>query len=234
MPLSNEEKPHEEKALRFQKVTHLMEKKDQQRAKHTEYLHQHPELRSLLNDFTAALLLEKPSNVFIFAAHHFGLLNGSGTPTLPRTPPLLVIVSDQCWPPLDERFQRPLMTTTRPPRPGDVPGVTINFAEALPENEFLEIGDDDDGLVGTSLQAISRIQSVGKIPAICVNKKRALMAISSPHIAPRPKSVYFCSDPSSSDFKIFDKVHTLPPSASDDYCRDKLALDLSELYSFSN
>lgn len=230
MPTSNENSSHEEKALMLQEIAHLMEKKDQQRVKQTEYLQQHPELRCLLNDFTAAVLLEKPSNVFTFAAHHFGLFNGIGPPTLPQTPPLLVIVCDKCWIPLDQRFQRPLMTTTRPPRHGDVPGVTINFAEALPKNEFLEIGDDDNGLVGTPLHAISRIRSLGKIPAICVNKKRALMAISSPHVAPRPKSVYFCSDPSSSDFKLFDKVHTLPSSATDEYCRDKLALDLTELY----
>ena len=81
---------HAEDVLSFQEISHLNDRKVSLKDSHFGYLQQHPELRSILADFTAAVLLEKPMKIFPFAAEHFaGLAQSpeSGPPMLVRGSP---------------------------------------------------------------------------------------------------------------------------------------------------
>ncbi|KAH8077579.1 voltage-gated potassium channel [Aureococcus anophagefferens] len=77
---------HAEDVLSFQEISHLNDRKVSLKDSHFGYLQQHPELRSILADFTAAALLEKPMKIFPFAAEHF-----AGLAQSPESgPPMLV------------------------------------------------------------------------------------------------------------------------------------------------
>ena len=95
--------PEAESALTMQEVRHLNERKEALKEQHVAYLQGHPELRLLLADMTAAVMLEKPKSVFPFAAEHFAALAGDGV-----GPPMLV----RGAPPLVTKTPRRLSTRT--------------------------------------------------------------------------------------------------------------------------
>ena len=61
------------KRLSFEDITRLHERQEEIKRANSEYLGQHPELKNLIADFTAAILMQKPDDVFKFARDHFSV-----------------------------------------------------------------------------------------------------------------------------------------------------------------
>lgn len=59
--------------LSFEDISRLHERQEQIKRANSEYLGQHPELKNLIADFTAAILMQKPDDVFKFARDHFSV-----------------------------------------------------------------------------------------------------------------------------------------------------------------
>lgn len=58
-------------SLHFEELALLNERKEALKKDHEVYVAAHPEIKSLLSAFMAALLLEKPDDVLAFAQRHF-------------------------------------------------------------------------------------------------------------------------------------------------------------------
>ena len=89
------------------------------------------------------------------------------------------------------------MTTTRPPRRGERPGVTMNFATLemvsadVQAGKYLETGvlpesGCEGELIGTTLEAIARVRSMGAIPLLHISYERAIAVSKCPKIQPMP------------------------------------------------
>ena len=178
--------------LTFQEISHLNDRKVELKAEHTTYIEAHPELRTLLNDFVSAALLEKPPDAFAFAADHFAAIAPAGMapPALTRGPPPLVLVGFKGTPLVDllretfvDAFDAPIATTTRSPDAGEEPGVKLNFTtreqfvEDIEAGKFFEHEEDENGFFfGTTLDAIARVKSFGKVPLLVVSIERSKVA----------------------------------------------------------
>lgn len=210
--------------MELQELAHLAEREASERSHRAAYLGAHPELRGLLSDLTTALLVEKPSNIFPFAADHFSTL---GTPPALRGPPALVVASDVDTSSLGnlglEAFAVPTLTTTRPPRKSDP--LTLDHVRDVADELFFEVGDDDvpGARIGTSLQAIAAVRSRGKIPLLHLPRARALSASGTDC-----KLVHFALESTSSSDR-FDKTYVLPGAGHLDFIRTSLLGDLLEL-----
>lgn len=58
-------------ALSFEELAALNERKEALKREHEAYVAAHPEIKTLLGSFMAALLLDKPADVLQFAVDHF-------------------------------------------------------------------------------------------------------------------------------------------------------------------
>lgn len=190
-----------EQSLSLQEVSHLHDKKNALKELHFVYLRQHPELRTILADFTAALLLEKPKKLFSFATEHFASLepSDSGPPMLTHGPPIFVITGGS-------KLNLPVMTTTRPPHRGERPGITMNFAtpemiEAdIRAGKYLETGiiteaDSEGELIGTTLDAVVHIKARGAVPLLQVSYERAAAVRSCKLVKPPPRIIFISEGP---------------------------------------
>ncbi|KAJ8605225.1 hypothetical protein CTAYLR_000476 [Chrysophaeum taylorii] len=219
-------------ALRFQEISHLTDRKVEIREARTAYLAEHPELRPLLNDLTAAVLLEKPDNIFAFAARHFAAF---------ATPPMLAPTVVVLVAPIDlvgivealfpETFAAPRGATTRVPRAGENLDRVDRNSMRDPD-KFFEVGDDDDvpgELVGTSLEAVARVAAAGRIPLLQCSRRRAVVARKCQHVR-TSRTLLFTTTMPPDDYDCFDKVHRLPATTPfADVIRDHLRADLPAL-----
>ena len=203
-----------EDVLSLQEIGHLCDSKTTLRERHVAYLRRQQTLRNILADFTAGLLLEKPRNIFSSAAEHFAALASSniGPPLLTGGSPALVIAGAkelQLLDILNRRFPKtflaPIMTTTRPPRRKDRPGITMNFLslEVLNSDhkagKYLEVGktaepDSKGELIGTTLEAVACIKARGAIPLLHISCERAIVASMCNKIKPPPYKVLIYDD----------------------------------------
>ena len=191
--------------LTFQEISHLNDRKVELKAEHTTYIEAHPELRTLLNDFVCAALLEKPPDAFAFAADHFAAIAPAGMapPALTRGPPPLVLVGFKGTPLVDllretfvDAFDAPIATTTRRPEAGEEPGVRLNFTtreqfvEDIEAGKFFEHEEDENGFFfGTTLDAIARVKSFGKVPLLLASAARAASARACAAISPAARNI---------------------------------------------
>jgi len=61
------------KRLTYEDITRLHERQEEIKRANSQYLGEHPELKNLVADFTAAILMQKPDDVFKFARDHFSV-----------------------------------------------------------------------------------------------------------------------------------------------------------------
>lgn len=61
------------KRLTFEDISRLHERQEEIKRANSSYLGNHPELKNLIADFTAAILMQKPEDVFKFARDHFSV-----------------------------------------------------------------------------------------------------------------------------------------------------------------
>merc|ERR1719174_3183290 len=59
--------------LTFEDVSKLHARQEELKKSNVEYLSEHPELKNIIADLTAAVLMEKPDDVFTFASNHFAM-----------------------------------------------------------------------------------------------------------------------------------------------------------------
>lgn len=240
---------HTEDVLSFQEISHLNDRKVALKDSHFTYLTQHPELRSILADFTAAVLLEKPMNIFPFAAEHFASLShddhGSGPPMLVRGPPVFVVAGAKrlrLLEMLNRRFpgtfMAPVMTTTRPPKRGERPGLTMNFATRemiaadVERGAYLETGPEAEGdgeVIGTTLEAVTRIKAMGAVPLLHVSYDRAVTARTCEKVAPPPCTVLVCDDADPPDGAQFNFT-TIIRDGNSDKVLDALVATIEKYY----
>ena len=70
----------ENKRLTFEDISRLHERQEEIKRANSSYLGEHPELKNLIADFTAAILMQKPDDVFKFARDHFSVFLKDSTP----------------------------------------------------------------------------------------------------------------------------------------------------------
>ena len=83
MERTNRSRNHLENVLYLQEICHLNDRKVSLKEDNFKYLIGQMDLRSIVGDFTAAILLEKPTRIFSFASEHFAALRTSTTPSPP-------------------------------------------------------------------------------------------------------------------------------------------------------
>lgn len=164
--------------LTLQEINSLNERKTELKASNTEYLAQHPEIQTMLNDFMCYVLVEKPGNIFEFAKNHFSGIQPTEIKQGPRYRPLVIsgpsgvgkgsiIKKLQKYYP--NMFAYSVSHTSRPPRPSEVNGVHYHFTtrEAIAQDsglgKFLEFAEVHGELYGTSLDSVLKTQQGGKI-----------------------------------------------------------------------
>eukprot|EP00500_Bicosoecida_sp_ms1_P002038 CAMPEP_0203815622 /NCGR_PEP_ID=MMETSP0115-20131106/11213_1 /ASSEMBLY_ACC=CAM_ASM_000227 /TAXON_ID=33651 /ORGANISM="Bicosoecid sp, Strain ms1" /LENGTH=102 /DNA_ID=CAMNT_0050724521 /DNA_START=137 /DNA_END=442 /DNA_ORIENTATION=+ len=64
--------------LTFEELSELNERKAELRRESNEWVASHPELKSVMSDFMAALMQRKPDDVFAFAAEYFEAIAKAG------------------------------------------------------------------------------------------------------------------------------------------------------------
>merc|ERR1719453_44758 len=178
--------------LTFQEISHLNDRKQQLKVSYGAYVKEHPEIRSLLNDFMCATLLEKPDNVFHFAANHFAGLQPPEEATGPRYAPLLLTGPEgsgrkSMLTKLEKEFpgmfETPVRHTCRPPLAalGEVDGTHFHFTSKehmtadIENGKFMHYEADRHGILyGTSYASVEAVVSRSKICVIVCDVDTAM------------------------------------------------------------
>jgi guanylate kinase len=181
--------------LTYEELSQLNQRKDELKSLHQEYLNDHPEIPRMLSDFMSATLLDKPDDVFLFAAEHFGTFesaDGGYRPIVFSGPSgvgksTLVGMLVKKFP---DAFGFCVSHTTRPPREGEQNGVNYNFIhekdfrKMIEENQFIEHAEVHGELYGTSISAVSAIRRSGKVCILDIDVN-GVKVMKETKIAPR-------------------------------------------------
>jgi guanylate kinase len=137
-----------------------------------KYIQAHPELRSLVDDFVAAVIAHKPDDLIKFGAFFFSDLRKNGL--LGPCPVVIAGPSgvgkgtliNKLLTDFPEFFGFSVSHTTRGPRPGEENGVHYNFVTkgdfeiAVEKGDFIEYAKVHTSYYGTSLQAVEKVSIV--------------------------------------------------------------------------
>jgi guanylate kinase len=134
------------------------------------YIESHPEIRSLLDEFLACVIREKPSDIVNFGYNFFGTLkaqSGNGPCPIVFAGPsgvgkgtLIKMLMDK----YPDNFGFSVSHTTRSPRPGEVDGVHYNFVSkpdiesGIEKDEFIEHAYVHTNVYGTSYKAVQKVR----------------------------------------------------------------------------
>uniref|UniRef100_A0A7S3UUW8 guanylate kinase n=1 Tax=Heterosigma akashiwo TaxID=2829 RepID=A0A7S3UUW8_HETAK len=163
-----------DEGLTHEEIAQLNERKAELKAQHMAYVEDHPEIKTLLNDFVCACLLEKPDNILNFAREHFANMK----PKMEGLQPLVVagpsgvgkgtiikIIQDK----YSGKFGFSVSHTTRGPREGEENGVHYHFTDQaamraeIEDGKFIEHAEVHGNLYGTSVAAVQSVSEEGKI-----------------------------------------------------------------------
>ena len=134
-----------------------------------KYIADHPELRTLVDDFVAAAISHKPDDLVKFGAFFFSDLRKNS-----KLGPCPVVIAgpsgvgkgtliNKLLALFPETFGFSVSHTTRAPRPGEENGVHYNFVtkgefeQAVEKNDFIEYAKVHTNYYGTSLQAVEKV-----------------------------------------------------------------------------
>jgi guanylate kinase len=144
-----------------------------------QYCKDHPELSGLIDDFVAAIIQQKPTDLVKFGAFYFANLQKNG-----KIGPCPVIIAgpsgvgkgtiiSKLLENFPQHFGFSVSHTTRAPRPGEENGVHYNFVskgefeEAIERGDFVEHAKVHLNYYGTSFHAIDKVMfcTASLIPA---------------------------------------------------------------------
>mmetsp|Transcript_30798 Transcript_30798/g.40691 ORF Transcript_30798/g.40691 Transcript_30798/m.40691 type:complete len:267 (-) Transcript_30798:235-1035(-) len=164
-----------DEGLTHEEISQLNERKAELKAQHMAYVEEHPEIKTILNDFVCACLLEKPDDVFAFARDHFTAvkpkLEGGLKPLVVAGPSgvgkgtIIKKIMDQ----MVDKFGFSVSHTTRAPREGEENGVHYHFSDRekmqadIDDGKFIEHAEVHGNFYGTSVQAVKSVSDDGKI-----------------------------------------------------------------------
>ena len=156
-------------------LSKLKEYRNKMREENNQYLEKHPELKTILDEFVASIITQKPTNVIKFGEHYFSQLDNNSLvgpcplvfagPSGVGKGTLIKMLLDK-YPNI---FGFSVSHTTRPPRPGEENGVHYNFVSfaemksGIGRNEFVEYANVHTSMYGTSKAAILKIREQNKI-----------------------------------------------------------------------
>ena len=159
----------------------LQEGRDRFKLANQKYIANHPELRTIMDEFMTNVVENKPSDILKFAVSYFQGLRtggGSGFPCLIVTGPagvgkttLVKLLMERNR----EAFAFPTEHTTRPPKAGETNGAHFNFVTAEEFNAinagsgFITARQVQQTMYGTSINACELIRSRGKICVLDVS-----------------------------------------------------------------
>lgn len=160
--------------------------KDTITEEHKAYLLAHPELRQVLQDFLAKLLLQKPGDIFAFANEYFAFFKPTAEERGVR--PLVICAPSGCgkgtligrllkeYP---QAFELSVSYTTRPARAGEQNGVNYFFVDRaefeaeIARNNFIECVKYADNYYGTSRTQVQKICDDGRVCLLEIEIKGA-------------------------------------------------------------
>jgi len=134
-----------------------------------------PQLKGVLNDFVASVLLHKPNDLYHFANNYFSSFHSSYNQKL--TPIVICGPSgvgkgtliEKLMKEFPDKFGFSVSHTTRKPRPGEQDSVHYHFTnvedmnKAIQEGKFVEHANVHGNLYGTSKAAVEAVMKSGKI-----------------------------------------------------------------------
>lgn len=140
-----------------------------------KYIDEHPELRSLIDDFVAAAISHKPADLVKFGSYFFSEIRRHG-----KVGPCPIVIAgpsgvgkgtliNQLLSKFPDVFGFSVSHTTRAPREGEENGVHYHFVtkgefeEAAEQGEFIEYAKVHLNYYGTSFKAVDKIRAVGKV-----------------------------------------------------------------------
>lgn len=153
----------------------LQKYKARLKGENERYAEDHPELRPLLDEFLAAVIRDKPSDIVKFGCLYFNSLRAStsvgpsplvitGPPVIGKT--MFIRMLTERYP---KAFGTPIVHTTRVRREGEVNGVDQwfidkpKFDEMNSNNEFCDFYVMHTNYFATSIKAVSEVRAQGKI-----------------------------------------------------------------------
>lgn len=136
-------------------------------------------MRSILDDFVAAVIAQKPSDLVKFGAHYFTMLRDSAASGGVVGPAPLVLAGPsgvgkgtlvaKLMKSYPHCFGFSVSHTTRAPRPGEENGIHYHFVPksefeiAVKRNEFIEYATVHTSMYGTSIKAVDSVRIQNKI-----------------------------------------------------------------------
>jgi guanylate kinase len=181
--------------LTYEEISQLNQRKDELKAQHQGYLDEHTEIPRMLSDFMSAVLLDKPEDVFLFAAEHFGTFEGSdggfrpvvisGPKSVGKTTVIGMLVKK-----FPEAFGFCVSHTTRGAREGETDGVNYSFISKdvfknmVEQKQFIENGDVAGDSYGTSIEAVNAVRKTGKVCILDIGVG-GVQTVKETKIAPR-------------------------------------------------
>ena len=163
--------------LTYQEISHLNERKLEIKRGHTAYINEHPEIKSLLNDFMSSILLNKPQNIFTFARDHFAELvpsavsgssgsSGGYAPLVIAGPSGVgkVTLINLLMKQYPDAFGFSVSHTSREARPGEENGVAYHFVsrdemvQGAEDGRFVEYADVHGNMYGTSFTSVQTVR----------------------------------------------------------------------------
>ncbi|CAN0051251.1 unnamed protein product [Scytosiphon promiscuus] len=160
----------------LEEISRLDGLRDSIRAEQAGYLHEHPEVASMLNGFLRAIVESKPEDVFEFARQHFagdeGSIRYSGIDAMVVAGPSGVgkgTIIRKLMEIFPRQFGFGCSHTTRVRRQGEEDGVHYHFTSlesmriAAAKGDFIEHAEVHGNLYGTSFAAVSDVSTSGKV-----------------------------------------------------------------------
>ena len=192
-------------SILMSELAKLQEGRDRFKASNELYIQRHPELRTILDEFMANVIENKPSDILKYAVSYFAGLRtngGVGFPVLTITGPpgvgrttLTKLLMDRN----PDAFQFHVETTTRAPKPGEVNGVHFNFVSneqfnaMIANNEFLTYRQVYQNQYGSTIKAIEKIRQRNKICILDVDMDTSTLvrasSLESKFLFVAPKSI---------------------------------------------
>lgn len=195
-----------------EELAKLKESRIKMKAITTNYVDAHPELREIIDDFMSAAIARKPADVVQFGWEFFTDLRNmkliNSMPTIVVTGPATVgksTVLNELLKYFPTMFATPILHTTRPPAPEEVPGKDFFFEtadifeQAISQGELvLHYGDSVTGQYGLSYASIGNVRAQGKICLVEMKVEQAVLCRSNDNC---PTKCFFLNPPSSKELE---------------------------------